>query len=225
MSEDIEMSTTGRLYTDLCATANAQKKKSLDVIYKVLQVLAKTPGAALSIAEVARRSKAAGGPKEQTIRNKSGQDYRLLIESFSHEYRESLVPASKRSGPRSGSGRVTDIDLLSKIDDPALRAVIGRVFAERKALRNEINLLKKNANITVSLCREVASQTLTQTVRSPLTDSEVIALEHAVSAEKMTEEKWSITSYGGVKNESQQVVFKPGFVNALNKVIEDVRNA
>lgn len=39
--------------------------------------------------------------------------------------------------------------VLERIADPAVRAVMGAVLAENRRLRNEVRLLKANANVVI----------------------------------------------------------------------------
>lgn len=210
-----------KLYQDLHSTANAQKKKGLATIYEILKEMRKNPAVSYTVAEVARRSQAAGGPREQTIRNKSGADYRLLIET----YRENHVQVRASSSKPPGALANRDSDLLRKISDPALRAVMGGVVAERNSLRNQLNLLKSNANVTIDMRAGKSGQDLIPSIKSRLTGSEVIALTHAISDEKMAEEGWIVTKHGGVRDSTGRGVFKPGFTAALKKVLEDASSS
>lgn len=56
----------------------------------------------------------------------------------------------KPLAPYSRSREVpTDMKLLERISDPAVRALFGQIIAERNRYLKEVNLLKQHANITI----------------------------------------------------------------------------
>ncbi|WP_018606530.1 gamma-mobile-trio protein GmtX [Uliginosibacterium gangwonense] len=115
-------------------------------------------------------------------------------------------------------------DVLNKIPDPAVRAVMGAMLAENKRLRGEVNLLKANTKVIIDQTTRPANQRQDAIQILPastgLTDSEKEALRHATSDELMQDEGWKQDSHGRILNAKGRAIFKIGFVSAIRKILE-----
>jgi hypothetical protein len=136
-----------RVLEDLKAEATTRKRRSLDLVHKILIDQGESGSRDFSIATIGRLCAEAGGPSPQSIRNKGGADYRRLIEAhatFHGTTRKKPLSATSRGNlPRSAE------DLLKRIEEPALRAVFGSIVAERNALAQECRVLKANVELVV----------------------------------------------------------------------------
>ncbi|MCP4985967.1 MAG: hypothetical protein GY928_07835 [Colwellia sp.] len=117
-----------------------------------------------------------------------------------------------------------DEDILTLIEDPALKAVIGAIIRERNQFRNELRVLKSYTSITVDRrpIRQESKQTieLLPAIKSLLTHSERVALEDAISTKTFTERCWEPTPNGRVKDENGRHLYKPGYISAIEKIID-----
>lgn len=135
-----------------------------------------------------------------------------------------LAPQSKQRGiPR-------DMDLLQRLDDPALRAVFGQIIAERNKLKRENHILKNNAEINIDIRpnQVIHAEQVHQGVavlpalNGLLLPSEIEALEDAINEQKIIQRGWTVSKYGAVKDEHERPLFKNGFVIAIKKVLDQV---
>lgn len=209
-----------QLLDDLKASATARKCNSLELIYQLLESQAKGEIKDFSIATIGRLSADAGGPSTQAIRNKGGEDYRMLIDVFAAAQGVTRKkPAKNKETPIPG-----DYEVLNKIDDPAVRAVMGVIIHERNRYRNELRILKSNTSIVVDR-RPVESPALPVEVLSSLsgllTESQKEALEHAISDKLLSQRGWLALPNGQVKDENGRHLYKPGYITAIQKIIND----
>jgi len=109
-----------------------------------------------------------------------------------------------------------DQHILDSIEDPVIRAVIGSLIAERNKYRDQLNVLKANADIVIDRRKTevIASNTLPGL--SPL---EIEAFSKAVSDDFMTEMKWVVMPTGQVKSIDGVEIYKRGYVNGLLKLL------
>lgn len=204
------------LLETLKAKSNSRKQRSLEVIFEVCQELAKAGSRDFSIATIGRLSGDRSGPSTQTIRNKGGVDFRELITTWAKH----ADGATKKPPKLQESGIYS---ILEKIEDPAVRSIVGTILAKNTKLQGEVNLLKRQAEIvidrrTVPLMPAPNDADHQAILPNHLTSSEQAALKHAVSDELMEQEGWSIEPSGRIVNSLGRTIFKAGFSTAIKKL-------
>jgi hypothetical protein len=203
--------------------ARPQKQRNLDVVHEVCAELHRLGSRDFSLATVGRMSEQRHGVSRGTLYNKASADFRTLIQSWA-------TYASEAKQRKAGPGPVkplADEDLLHRIEDPALRALIGIVVSERNRLRAGINTLRSQANIVIDrrlLPGEVTGtpngqilQVLTSV--DGLLPLEREALEKAVSPSFLEQEGWCEGPDGEIRNAKGRKLFEVGFATALRKLI------
>lgn len=210
------------LLADLKCSATARKCRSLDVVHGVLEKQAKEGALDFSIATIGRLSAAAGGPTTQSIRNKGGSDYRRLIEAWAAAQRTTTrkppAPTSRQNLP------TRDNDILERIDDPALRAVVGTIIAERNRFRSEIQVLKAQSEFVVdrraTKPNTAPSVEMLPSLQGLLTAMEREALTDSISDNLLSQRGWSLQLNGRMKDENGRTLYKPGYASALQKILQ-----
>lgn len=213
---------------DLKSDKSQRTRDSLDKLNALLEAHFNAGKKDYSIATIGRISEAHGGVGTVSIRNKTGKHFRLLIDAWATKanttMKKPLAPQSKQRGiPR-------DMDLLSRLDDPALRAVFGQIIAERNKLKRENHILKNNAEINIDIRpnQVIHAEQVHQGVavlpalNGLLLPSEIEALEDAINEKKIIQRGWTVSKYGAVKDEHERPLFKNGFVIAIKKVLDQV---
>ncbi len=168
-----------------------------------------------SIATVGKLSKEQGGPSTQTIRNRTGKHFQHLIDVWAS------YAGTTRKKPLSVRQKqilnCNDQHILDSIDDPVIRAVVGSLIAERNKFRDQLNVLKANADIVIDRTKPVeASYILNADKLTPL---ELQALEAAISEQFFDEMQWLVMPTGQVKDKDGLEIYKRGYVNAVRKLI------
>ena len=208
------------LFKKLYESASARKKRTLQLIHETCQIQSKSGIKDFSIGTMARLMKDKGGPSEQALRNNtpSASDYRTLISRWA-EYSETTLKKPKKKTSSS-----TNDEILATMSNPSARKLVALMMGENSRLKEEISALKQQ--VTSIDMREPENNTL-YADQSPvlstsyvLTEMEVKALREAISDEFMAHRGWTVDEYGRVK-EKGALVYKPGYVSAIKKVIKD----
>lgn len=207
-----------QLLDQLKTSATIRKIKSLEVLNAVCREQFERGSKDFTIATIGRLSEEKGGPATQSIRNKTGDDFKALISAWVNH-----TGGSAKRQPKLNDNPLHAV--LEKIPDPAVRAVMGSVLAENKKLKGEVNLLKRNAQVVIDQRPATVTASMSQQmvqilpVFTSLTDSEKEALRHAISDKLMSDEGWRIDESGRILNERGRTIFKAGFALAIRKVL------
>jgi hypothetical protein len=205
----------------LKSDARPQKQRNLDIVHAVCQELHQLSSRNFSLATVGRMSEKRNGMSRNSLYNKASEDCRTLIAAWDKFAGETIKKPATPLKP------VAEEDLLRRIDDPALRALLGGIVAERNRLRGEVNLLKANANVVIDRRTlpghaRVMPEGQVMQVLSPLanlTDSEIAALRKAISADFLRQEGWKEGPHGEIVNAKGRILFDVGFANAVRKLV------
>lgn len=207
----------------LRADVRPQKQRNLDIIHAVCQELHQLGSRDFSLATVGRMSEARHGMSRNALYNKASVDCRTLIAAWKAFAGE--LPQKQSSSLKP----LAEEDLLRRIDDPALRSLLGGIVAERNRLRGEVNLLKRNASVVIDRRTlpghaHVTPEGQVIQVLSPLaslTESETAALRKAISPEFLSQEGWREGPHGEILNPKGRALFHVGFANAIRKLLDE----
>lgn len=206
---------------------SSRTEKSLDQLNSLLKAHYNSGEKDFSIATIGRISKANNGIGTVSIRNKSGEHFRLLIEAWATKANTTMKKPHVESRVLNVP---TDFELLKRLEDPALRAVFGQIIAEKKKLRLENNILKKNAEVFVDMRPKqiLGSNNENQSIEvlPALSDiflpSEIEALRDAIDKKKMEFRGLTSSESGVVKDENGRILFKVGFITAIKKILMNI---
>lgn len=213
---------------DLKMGKTSRTQDSLNKLNALLEARFNAGEKDYSIATIGRVSKAEGGVGTVSIRNKTGEHFRLLIDAWATKANTTM---KKPPAPQSRLLDVpSDMKLLNRLDDPAMRAVFGQIIAEKNKLKAENRILKQNAEVVVDMRpnQAIHAEQVHQDVEvlpsldGVLLQGDIEALEDAINEDKMALRGWTVSKYGAVKDEDGRPLFKNGFVLAIQKVLAQV---
>jgi len=196
--------------------ADPRRQRSLEIIHEICREQHERGSKDFSIATIGQLSEQRGGPKTQPIRNKAGEPFRALIAAWAnHTGGHTKKQAKPSENPVYA--------VLEKIQDPAVRAVMGTVLAENRKLKGQLNLLKGQQEVLIDM-RPTAPSAPSSTVEilpasSGLTESEIDALARAVSPELFAAEGWTPQANGRMLNHKGRTLYKPGYITAIRKIL------
>ena len=216
---------TDLILEDLKDGKSPRTQESLDKLNEILADYTKAGQRDFSVTTIGRISSENGGPGYQTLRATRNQHYRDLINAWAQKNNTTMKkPVAEFSRSREVP---TDNQLLERIPDPALRAVFGQIIAERNRFRNQVNILKHQANVVIDKrpVRYIPDHTepsmeVLPSLNSLLIDSEKKALIYAISDECMENNGWEMTVMGQVKDPKHRIeIFPRGFGTGLKKLL------
>lgn len=205
----------------LKSEARPQKQRNLNIVHAVCRELHGLGSRDFSLATVGRLSEDRNGMSRNALYNKTSEDFRTLIGAWDNF-------AGKTTRKQAASFKpLAEDDLLRRIDDPALRSLLGGIVAERNRLRGEINLLRANANVVIdrrTLPGQVRVMPEGQVMQvlpalAHLTDSETAALRKAISPAFLHQEGWHEGPEGQIINAKGRTLFDVGFTKGINKLL------
>lgn len=170
-----------------------------------------------SVPTIGRLAEAEGIMKGRALYNAPSADYRVLIEAWA-AYAGPPAPKPIKT--------LASHDYLMRIDDPAIRAIMQAIVAERDKLKAQLNTLKAHTHVTVD--RRPLGATVSSAAGGPvavvelvaqLTPTEREALQKAVSADYLDERGLKEGSHGEIVNERGRTMFEVGFARAIRKVL------
>jgi len=213
------------LLEELLKLANARKRQSLQIIHDICREQHERGSRDFSIACIGRLSEKRGGPKTQPIRNKSGEEFRALINAWA-----TFTGGASRKVAKPKENFLSEV--LRQIPDAAVRAVMGNALAENTKLKGQLNALKSQTNIVIDQRLTIPSTTYQSTasdeifeVHNGLTEIEVAALQHAISGDFLADQGWIAEPNGRVKNASGRSLYKAGYVTAIQKILNANKKA
>lgn len=190
--------------------ADPRKAKSLLVIHDVCEEQRVRGSMDFSIATIGRLSSEKSGPAAGAMRNATGEAYRALIKAH--------LDAAGGKKPK-GKPHKADENPFEGITDPVLRARIGILLAENESLRGQLlaarNLANTSSTIDIRLNKPDYKHP-----KNILTKQELEALLHGISEENLNTHGWLRTKNRRVTTSDGRSIFKPGFISAIEKIME-----
>jgi len=184
------------------------KLRNLQAIHELCRAQYEAGSRDFSIATIGKLCERDGLLTARGLYNAPLADYRALIGGWA-AYAGPPIPKPVK--------QLASEDYLSRIDDPAIRAIVQGVIAERNKLKAQLNTLKANTTIVVD--RRPMPAAGVQGLSPVFTDSERKALAKAVSAEFLESQGWREVDFGEVVNAKGRTVFDPGFASAVRKLV------
>lgn len=187
--------------------SSSKTQQSLDAIYEVCIEQQERGIKDYSISTIAKLGLIRGVPKAQSIRNKTGEKYRTLIQSFV-EF-SSQVPKSKELSQKENAW-------IEEIQNPKHKLLVRIMASELKEAQQMIReMIPPKQRIDIYDHKNmIPNESFT------FSEQETRALKYLLS--KDFQEKWKLkpTIYGELVDESNETVFKISTLDALRKALE-----
>jgi len=206
---------------NLKTSTNTRAARNLDIVHDVCRLIYKATGPKdYSFATIGRRTQEQNGPSLNTYYSPKGARFCELVRAWA-EY-----DGSSSEKPRKPLKQRSEDQLLTAINDLALRARIGLLIAERNRLRGEVNDLKANTKPVIDLrsasghLHEAGGQMIQ--VFEPLAsllDTEHEALEKSVTDKWLESHGMKRGPDGEIATRKGQILFPIGFLNAITKML------
>ena len=200
---------SGDLLKELKEGVTAKTSTTLDCIYEICMEQQDRGLHDFSIATIARLGYKRGVPRAQSIRNKSGERYRALIQSFV----DSCPVKEKNSINKTAGG-----DWIEEIPSPKHRLLARMQAAELAAAQSKIrDFIPPGTKIDVYDHRSEGASP-----ESNLTQQERRALEYIISKDFQRKWAFSETVYGEIVDSNEKVVLKAATIDAIKKALSNL---
>jgi hypothetical protein len=179
------------LILKLKENASAKTTETLDAIYQICQEQKDRGIDDFSVTTISRLGSKRGVPKAQSIRNKAGESYRALIQSFAdNNSTKGLIKSTKKED-----------DWIEEITNPKHK-LLARIQASELKVANQ-NDYKNAAPTDIKL-----------------TDQERRALEYLISPTFQKKWNFHSNEYGELVDINNNPVFKVATLDAIKKTLE-----
>lgn len=190
-----------KLKTDV----SPKTKETLDAIFEICMEQRERGVEDYSIATIARLGQKRGVPKAQSIRNKSGENYRALLNAFT-----SSAPV-KTNQPISKN----EEDWIEEITNPKHKLLV-RIMASELRMANQ----KLKEMVPPNLRIDVYDHKSQPEPLCKLEELERRALEYLISDKFQIKWQFRPTEYGEYENERGEIIFKAGTLSAIKKALD-----
>ena len=182
-------------------------QQSLDAIYEVCMEQQERGIHDFSISTIAKLGSNRGVPKAQSIRNKTGDKYKALIQYFAD------IASQKPKLLKPSESTNAWIDEIENPKHQLLVRIMASELKEAQQMIREIIPPKQRIDI-YDHKNMIPDQTF------KLSDQEVRALQYLLSTD--FQKKWNLkpTAFGELVDESNKPVFKVSTLDALRKALE-----
>jgi hypothetical protein len=193
------------LLDKLKENASQKTQDTLDSIYQICIEQQARGIDDFSVSTISRLGYKRGVPKSQSIRNKSGEQYRALIQAFSElNTNKKQIKVPKK-----------DEDWIEEITNPKHKLLVRILASELKAAQKKLSeIIPPNMRINVYDYKNTKAETI------KLSEQERRALEYLVSIS--FQRRWSFkpTEYGELIDANDNPVFKVCTLDAIKKALD-----
>lgn len=200
-----------KIYEDLMnESTNIRIQKTLTAIHNVCKEQQERGSKDFSVKTISKIGEDKGVPRSQSIRNKTGEKYRKLIEAWQLSNPNLIKKVT--------SGRLNWVD---DIPDATTRFLVNDLIADLSKSRSENNLLKSIKKLDIDMRDKVSNvPSISDHSNKPaFTHSELESLKHAIDNAALSKRGWTIGERGNINDINNKVIFKNGFAHAVRKVL------
>ncbi len=186
---------------------DSRRKRSLEAINEACRLLHERHSSDFSYKTIITFGNDRGlpVPGEKSIVNKTGEHYRQLIQAW-----------KLASQPKASKTKADPNDWIEHIQDPVLRLSVSLLAKELRALKAKESRKAKHSGAPIILGSAMGQAVST---RPLLNDAELGALKTAIDPASLGLVGLSIGSRGELVDVKGRTIHKPGFRDAIEKVL------
>ncbi|MCK7550136.1 hypothetical protein SAMN04487869_111139 [Marinobacter sp. DSM 26671] len=190
---------------------SARSRKSLEALHEVCQEHHSSGAVDFRIATIAKLGANRGVPSTQTIRNKTGEPYRAVIDAWRVLGDEKKKEVKGRITP---SGKY---DWVNELGNATHRYLVLDLIAQVRHLKAENKGFASIKKLEID-CRS-GSEAAVESQLPNFLSHELDALKEAISDEFLMRQGWVRGERGSIKDQNGKVIFRNGFVDVIEKVL------
>ena len=190
---------------------SSRSRKSMEALQQVCQEHFDSGAVNFRISTIAKLGANRGVPSAQTIRNKTGDHYRALLDAWQklgdkrkNKNNKHIIPTGK-------------YDWVERITNPSERFLVLDMIAQVRSLTEENRKLTSIKKLDIDY-RTNSEKTVEKQLLI-LLDHEIDALKSAIDENFLKRQGWTKGDRGCIKDEQGKIVFKNGWINVIEKVL------
>lgn len=192
----------------LLCEQSPRQKSSLEAVYAICKEIVDAGGTNFTSEYIGRVGATRGGPRAQTIRNRTGDSFKALIKCFKD------APGTRKRAKKSTSST----DWVDGIKDPKTRILVDRAVAELAEAKRQLReLIPPGTEFRVDDRRGQSSETVPN---FKLSEFEREALTFLLSDSFLLQRRFERGKRGDVLDAKEQTIFLPGTLPALEKALK-----
>ena len=203
--------TPEQVLNQLKKKASTRVQNSLEAVFTICKEQQERGLNDFSYSTIARLGKGRGVPAAQSIRNKTGESYRTLIESFTSSTKDQPRPERNTSKGKMHAW-------IDELEDPVVKLQANILYAQKKEaerLLNEVVPINQVIEVFDNVDVSVASIKLTELERS--------ALEYLISSEFLRRHQLELGKNGSiVSTDTQKSFFPVATLDAIKKALQNL---
>lgn len=186
---------------------DSRRRRSLDALHETCRLLHERHSSDFSYKTIVTLGKDRGlpVPGEKSIANGTGAHYRELIQAWK------LISVPGRSSAKTATS-----NWIESIKDPAIRMGVAMLEGELRAMKAKESRKSQQTGAPI-IIESLGGQVLSPNLR--LNEAELAALKAAVDPETLRLSGLLIGSRGEVVDAAGRKIHKPGFRDAIEKVL------
>jgi len=190
---------------------SSRSRKSLAAIHEVCKEHHSSGAVDFRIATIAKLGVNRGVPSAQTIRNKTGEPYRVVIDAW-----QALGDQKKKEikGRITPSGKY---DWVDELGNPTHHYLVLDLIAQVRHLRAENKGFASIKKLEIDL--RSGSEAAVEAKLPNFLTHELDALKEAISDEFLSRQGWVRGARGSITDQNGKVIFRNGFVDVIEKVL------
>ncbi|OOF29095.1 gamma-mobile-trio protein GmtX [Salinivibrio sp. IB872] len=190
---------------------SSRSKKSLEALYSVCKEHYEAGAVDFRIATIAKLGASRGVPSAQTIRNKTGEPYRAVIEAWQ------ALGSQKKKAIKAQTTPSGEYDWVDQVSNKTHRFLILDLISKVRKLRAENKRFASIKKLEIDYRTDAFDKP--ESKLPSLLSHEIDALKDAISEESLKVKGWTKTERGSIKDQNGKVILRNGFVDALEKVL------
>lgn len=188
-------------------SGDSRRRRSLEALNEACRVLYERNSSDFSYKTIITlgRDRGLSVPSEKSIANKTGSHYKELIQAW-----------KLATTPHKAGARAAEVDWIEHIADPVLRMSVTLLAKELRAIKAKE--ARKAQQSSAPIILNTGTGQAFPMLRH-LNDAELAALRAAIDPATLRLLGMSIGSRGEVVDSTGRAIHKPGFCDAIEKVL------
>jgi hypothetical protein len=190
---------------------SSRSRKSLEALHAVCKEHYEAGAVDFRITTIAKVGASRGVPSAQTIRNKTGEAYKAVIEAWQ------ALGIQRKKAIKVQTAPAGKYDWVDEVSNKTHRYLILDLISTVRKLRAENKGFASIKKLEIDYRADAEGKFEPHLPR--LLNHEIDALKDAISGESLKLKGWTKTERGSIKDHTGKIIFRNGFVDGIEKLL------